>query len=706
MRSSPSLEIILDQPELLVRGTLDEAAPAVLSGRLVVHLAESIRVRSLKMVFSGRIDTFFNQNLVGASSNVKDEHREFITHEWQFLESQKHSLTWGPEDKVFPFDLVIPGDNPETVVTALSKVRYSLHAILERTSFHVNLMASTDVLLKRGPMPGAPWALALMESIEATGDWAQQLDYRVSVPTRSLKDGELFHTRFELVPRAKGMKLMAVGVLIKEYVRYYSPHGEALHRFARVVARNENFVSPTGACSTTPRKASECLDLVDATNIQIPLAIPAAYTGIQYDVLLEHIEIRHRIKFLIKIRDSAMLIHSVFIAVPVTIMPVTARDDSNILPQYEAALRNPGTLLMRSNTLPPAYDAVPPTAPPRVAGHNRAADQLSAEQQPGDSAATQSDAASESSAETVPSMVEPGTEINGFPVPLRRSRSQFYLASPDHTPPMRALDAHTIIVDMPEPRTTASGSRASNHPHRSSLSAMMSAHPDECLDDSTPLPLPLAPFILDQQQHGVGRSHGNASEALIDSCRDSLYRTESRASTTSSTRRLSSLGDRLVNNKITDKVRSIFHTRTRSSSSGASDIRRHSNASCIDVGRHHSARPMTPPPVPYMDLTEIYSTMPMPCRNSVAEAVFLTPPVPASRRGMPSRHRATNSMSACNGLNFVESAAAGMPDPDLDCTIKPPPNALLHHVHNHPPPLPSSPLAANGTISPSPVTFR
>ncbi|KAJ2325894.1 hypothetical protein GGH92_010359, partial [Coemansia sp. RSA 2673] len=117
MRSSPSLEIILDQPELLVRGTLDEAVPAVLSGRLVVHLNESIRVRSLKMVFSGRIDTYFSQNVVGATTNTKDEHREFITHEWQFLESQKHSLAWGPEDKVFPFDLVIPGDNPETVVT-------------------------------------------------------------------------------------------------------------------------------------------------------------------------------------------------------------------------------------------------------------------------------------------------------------------------------------------------------------------------------------------------------------------------------------------------------------------------------------------------------------------------------------------------------------------------------------------------------------
>ncbi|KAJ2894668.1 hypothetical protein IWW38_002505, partial [Coemansia aciculifera] len=504
MRSGPSLEIILNQPELLVRGTMDEATPAVLSGRLVVHLPESIRVRSLKMVFTGRIDTYFNQNMIGSPvTPAKDEHREFLTHEWQFLDSQKHPLAWGggcgSETKVFPFDLVVSGDNPETVVTALSKVRYSLHAVLERTSFHINLTASKEVLLKRGPMPGAPWALALMESIEAAGDWAQQLDYRVSVPTRSLKDGELFHTRFELDPRIKGMKLIAVGVLIKEYVRYYSTTGDPLHRFARVVARNENFISPAGTCSTAPRKADECLDLVDATSVQIPLAVPAAFTGIQYDVLSELVEIRHRIKFLIKIRDASMLVHSVFIAVPVSIMPVTARDDSNILPQYEAALRNPGTVLMRSNTLPPAYDAVnPPAAVPRAGNRGSRGSRAP----PAPATDTETTASSSSSSH---SMVEQGTEVNGFPAPLHRSRSQFYLASPDSTPPMRPLDAAvTDPVDGSEP----------------SISAMMSAAHSNAMhsfvddDSSTPLPLPLPPFVFEQQQqqqqqYGVGRSHGN-----------------------------------------------------------------------------------------------------------------------------------------------------------------------------------------------------
>ncbi|KAJ2011087.1 hypothetical protein IWW57_006732, partial [Coemansia sp. S610] len=360
----------------------------------------------------------------------------------------------------------------------------------------------------------------------------------------------------------------------------------ALHRFARVVVRNENFISPSGACTTTPRKADECLDLVDATSIQIPLAIPAAYTGIQYDVQLEQIEIRHRIKFLIKIRDASMLIHSVFIAVPVTIMPVTARDDSNILPQYEAALRNPGTILMRSNTLPPAYDALHPT--PR--GQNVAADQ----EQPGD---THSDASSD-----VPplSLVEPGTEVNGFPAPLRRSRSQFYLASPDSTPPMRPVDSTTILVDMPESSNMAS--RGSNQ--RSRLSAMM-ADPDQHFDT---LPLPLPPFLYGQN----GRTQSNAQDTQSD-CEHSLCRTESRASTTSS-RRLSSLGDRL--NNITDKMRSIFHGR----SSASGDIRRYSNASCIDVGCHN------PDVVPSLDSSEMYSAMPVPRRSSVAVPAVLAPP--------------------------------------------------------------------------------
>ncbi|KAJ2340319.1 hypothetical protein GGF43_006442, partial [Coemansia sp. RSA 2618] len=327
MRPGPHIEIKLDQPELLVRGTFDEATPPLLSGRLIVHLPEPIRVRSLRLTFSGRIDTFLNQSSVVDAAVSRDTHREFLAHTWGFFTPERsnsahtHSSEQWVGTREFPFDLLVGGDNPETIHTALGKVQYTLHALLERTAFHANLTCTAEVPVKRGPMPGAPWALALMESIEARGCWAEQLEYRITVPTRSLKDGELFHTRFEIEPRAKGMKLVAVGVLVKEYVRFYGARAQSVHRFARVVARNENYVLPSAACSVVPRRAGECMDLVDATSISIPLSIPDAYTHVQYDVATDVIEVRHRIKFLVKIRDPAMMVHSVFIAVPVSIMP-------------------------------------------------------------------------------------------------------------------------------------------------------------------------------------------------------------------------------------------------------------------------------------------------------------------------------------------------------------------------------------------------
>ncbi|KAJ2551644.1 hypothetical protein EV175_003614, partial [Coemansia sp. RSA 1933] len=434
MRGGPYLEIVLDKPELLVRGSFDEASASLVSGRVIVHLHEPIRVRSLRLVFSGRIDTSLNQNIV-PHTVARDEHREIVRREWVFLEPQKPPITWGPENKVFPFEYLLAGDNPETIVTALGKVRYNVSAVLERTSFHANLSASQELFVKRGPISGAPWALALMESIEATGEWNQQLDYRVSVPSRSLKDGEVFTTRFELDPRVKGMKLIAVGVLIKEYTRYYSTTGDALHRFSRVAARNENYISRTGNCGVAPRMADDCLDLVDATNIQIPLSVPDAYGAIQYDVLTDLIEVRHRIKFLIKLRDTNMLIHSIFIAVPVSIMPVTAQDESSILPRYEPTLvaGHGGAVLMRSNTQPPAYDAVVRRCRPVA--------------QP--SAATPSSPAA---------IVGPGTMVDGFPGPIHRSGSEFYLASPDSSPQLQPIGSTVPAVPMhdhlPEPQST------------------------------------------------------------------------------------------------------------------------------------------------------------------------------------------------------------------------------------------------------------
>ncbi|KAJ2572731.1 hypothetical protein GGH19_004653 [Coemansia sp. RSA 1807] len=390
MRSGPHLEIELDRPELLVRGTFDEATPALLSGRLVVNLSETIRVRSLRLVFTGRVDTSVSQAVSTVRAD-QDEHREILSHTWTFL-SHKHSEQLSGRS-VYPFELLVSGDNPETIHTVLGKVRYELHATLERSGLHTNTSAHKEVMVKRGPVAGAPWALALMESIEAVGTWDGQLEYRVTVPTRSLTDNELFHTRFELQPRSKGLTLVAVGVLIKEYTRYYNSRMQPVHKFSRVVARNENYVTQSGACSVDALKPSQCMSLVDATSIHVPLAVPAAYTHIQYDVSTELVEVRHRIKFLIKVRDSRMLVHSVFVAVPVCVQPVSARDEASILPRYEGA---GGVVIMRSDTLPPAYGDV---------------DGLG---------------------------VGMGEDVDGFPGALRHSRSQFYLASPDHSPRMNA----------------------------------------------------------------------------------------------------------------------------------------------------------------------------------------------------------------------------------------------------------------------------
>ncbi|KAJ2015193.1 hypothetical protein H4S04_008713, partial [Coemansia sp. S16] len=47
------LEFELDQPDILLHGMADDAPSTVFSGRLVVNLSESIRVKGLKMVLEG-----------------------------------------------------------------------------------------------------------------------------------------------------------------------------------------------------------------------------------------------------------------------------------------------------------------------------------------------------------------------------------------------------------------------------------------------------------------------------------------------------------------------------------------------------------------------------------------------------------------------------------------------------------------------------
>lgn len=51
---NPSIEVIVDSNPLILRGTGAEVAPALLSGRVVLHLAESTPVKQIILHFRGK----------------------------------------------------------------------------------------------------------------------------------------------------------------------------------------------------------------------------------------------------------------------------------------------------------------------------------------------------------------------------------------------------------------------------------------------------------------------------------------------------------------------------------------------------------------------------------------------------------------------------------------------------------------------------
>ncbi|KAJ1839772.1 hypothetical protein LPJ73_006645, partial [Coemansia sp. RSA 2703] len=328
--------------------------------------------------------------------------------------------------------------------------------------------------------------------------------------------------------------------------------------------------------------------------------------------------IRHRIKFLIKVRDASMLVHSVFIAVPVTIMPVTARDDTNLLPRYETALQNPGAVIMRSNTLPPTYDAA-------TGAQARAP-------------------------EPMPPVSE-RAEIDGFPGPLHRSRSQFYLASPDCSPPLQPLASPTFLSPDSPPSAEPSTSTA-------------------------------AP----------GDAPGEASR------RSSV-----------SSKNTSSLHELLASNKLTDKVRSIFHHHHHS---------RHSSTTDADASAPSLPPPrsLTPPPAHIHDSPRHNDTLMSARRASAAptsarysmdmastsSSSTLAAPGVVAAGGKASCSRGSQGMCIftpnpdCAIRNFLMRGAAGQnsgkPVPDIlvhsgELSVRPPPPATPRQTPSASPPM-------------------
>ncbi|KAJ1888212.1 hypothetical protein LPJ81_006370, partial [Coemansia sp. IMI 209127] len=318
----------------------------------------------------------------------------------------------------FPFSFVFPGNLPESIDIPYAKVAYSLKATLRRTGIMSNIVAKRDIQVKRDlTMDGAFGTGA----IDVENCWRNKLEFRISADADTFKPGDQMRAKFTFQPLVKQVHLTKIGVILKEYVRCHTPLGNAEKTVSRVAAFSElvpndkgsnvdslenaliseylqreptethspspssslhgparhapdttrmNHVassSPSFAPDKAPNASAHAdtssagIDLTHFIEENLRLKIPKEMRRLQYDHISSYIEVTHKLKFSIHFNDPDHRPHTLWVSVPVSVVPTIAGDTDGMgseLPTYANAALDPRVPMASIEQGPPAYDTV------------------------------------------------------------------------------------------------------------------------------------------------------------------------------------------------------------------------------------------------------------------------------------------------------------------------------------------------------------
>ncbi|KAJ9061439.1 hypothetical protein DSO57_1020789 [Entomophthora muscae] len=320
MRQHSVFEIQLADKEVVFYGSSAECSGKVLQGTLLVHPTDALKVKSLTLQFTGRVQTQWTSG-AGALQRVCSEQVTLIEKRWTFLQPQKKPHHLPPGTHLYDFEVTLPGDLPASVVVDYGLVEYKFKAILERPTFSLNYTDRQLLTIRRALLPSAP---ALNELIYLSDTWDEQLNYEVYSPNKAFGMGEDMPLNFKLLSLDEGLRVQSVTCLLKEYVTV-SAHSED----GSILTKCDGRVQSRASRTITQHAPSLELTL----NVPIP---PLTREGAHCFMESDLIRIDHKVKILIVLSDHHDRLHRILAKVGVVIMPTPRVEALNALPRYQS----------------------------------------------------------------------------------------------------------------------------------------------------------------------------------------------------------------------------------------------------------------------------------------------------------------------------------------------------------------------------------
>lgn len=248
-----------------------------------------------------------------------------MEHDWTFVPNQKRLHLLTPSVYKYPFEYVLPGNLAESIDSnSYGSLLYKLKATVDRPAFSPNLIDRQ--LLRVVRQCTTPYHMSNIP-LQIANEWANKIDYKITVPKRVYSRGEQIPIEFWLTPKPNSDQLQVryLSCFLKEYTSFVLGGTANTHTESRIIRffRDETF--PSQGLHWHKREK---------------MTVPHSFESIQCDIHNQFFKIEHKLKFTMSLINKHGDLAELRATIPIEIINQQVEQQENELPTYENAWRS------------------------------------------------------------------------------------------------------------------------------------------------------------------------------------------------------------------------------------------------------------------------------------------------------------------------------------------------------------------------------
>ncbi|KAK9667554.1 hypothetical protein K7432_017701, partial [Basidiobolus ranarum] len=143
MWSNNSISLQLQSENIVLYGTSESASGQLLRGSVTLDIRSRTKISSIVLTFQG----------VATILNSKQDNDAFFQKQFEFLRAVEDAKDFLPGQYNYNFEILLPGDLPESIHSPLSHITYTATTTAKRSGFTKNLKDKKTVNVQRLSMP-------------------------------------------------------------------------------------------------------------------------------------------------------------------------------------------------------------------------------------------------------------------------------------------------------------------------------------------------------------------------------------------------------------------------------------------------------------------------------------------------------------------------------------------------------------------------